>query len=405
MKDMDWKIWLVILALGLGGVFEILKHAPHAAASKGWDMDFFGGNNGTPYNVKNNGARAHRPKAEAAQVEPVKKEASPELQAFIAANTPQSTEFMHGDKGAEGKPEAKKKADNEYEIYIDPVTGKMYRKKKKKKKGGIAPQVEEEVVEAKKEEPKKEEESIDSAIEDALVTRNFTPPPPDNKPKTFMSLEEWVGRLLSHPDLKETKKFIEAYRNNMVTADIFYKIVAMMVEDSRPDMKALGVLCAGLSPSVMSFQVLADIVRTIPSTEKARRDAEGFVNQYADLGNLYLLERILKAPSSSFYTVLAAKKLELSVQRYLSPEANKPPTDPSVQSNGQHSNAGYFQRFVSILESLVTNPDQEISSQANTTLAGLRAHMSLSAPPDAPPAAADQPPGDLPPTQASTQSL
>jgi hypothetical protein len=218
-----------------------------------------------------------------------------------------------------------------------------------------------------------------------------------------MTLEEWAARLLGHPDLNETKKFIEAYRNNLVTADIFYKIMAMMLEDSRPEMKDLGVLCAGMTPSVLSFQYLADIVRTIPSTEKVRRYAEGFVNQYADLGNLYLLERILRAPSTNFSTVLAAKKLELSVQRYLSPEANKPPSDPTAQSTGQHSNAGYFQRFVVILESLVKSQDQEIAQQANTTLTDLRAHLTVG-PADAPPAT-DQQSGNTPPTQASTQSL
>jgi hypothetical protein len=411
MKDMDWKIWLIVGVLALGGAFEMLKkfRSHRVKTASGWDLDFFGGsnNNSTPYNVKNR-AQAQRPQAHSApkaEAEPVKRPASPELEAFIAANTAQSTEFLHGEKGAEGKPEGdlkKKKAESEWEIYVDPVTGKMYRKKKKKKKDGAeAPIVpEEQVAEQKKEEePERDDETVQDALREAIVTRNMTPPT-GAKPKPYATLEEWVAKLLGHPDLNETKKFIEAYRTSLVSADIFYKIVNMMIEDSRQQMKELGVMAAGLTPSVMSFQILAEVSRTTPTSDSLRQAADGFIANYSDLGNLYILERILRAPSVSYTTVLAARRLEVSAQRYLSPELNQPPADPSQASTGVHSNASHFQRFVLILETLVRSPDQEVSTQANSTLTDLRARLN-SAPGGGPNPSADTDPNATP-TQAST---
>lgn len=407
MKDTDWKIWLLVGVIALGGAFEMLKkfRSNRIQTQAGWDLDFFGSsNNTTPYNVKGGKAQAHRPQSPtpAVHAEPMKKQASPELEAFIAANSQTSTEFEHKEKGEEGKPDAKKKADAEYEIYVDPVTGKMYRKKKKKKKDGASAPIVEEVamIESQKEEPRRSDDNIDNALQEAIVTRNLTPPV-GPKPKPYASLDEWATKLLSRPDLNETKKFIEAYRMSTVSADIFYKIVNMMIEDSRAQMKDLGVLCAGMTPSVMSFQILAEIVRTTPTSDSLRQSADGFVNNYSDLNNLYVLERVLAAPSTSYSTILAAQKLEASAQRYLSPELNKPPADPSQAATAQHSNSSYFQRFVSLLEGLQRSPDQEVSAQATTTLTDLRNRLNPNGTPAPPTAASDDP--NLPPPQASTQ--
>lgn len=413
MKDSDWKIWLLVGVLALGGAFELLKkfRSNRIQTQAGWDLDFFGnGNNSTPYNVKGFKGQTHRPRAAApavAHAEPLKKQAPPELEAFIAANSQTSTDFEHKEKGAEGKAAAEKKAEAEYEIYVDPVTGKMYRKKKKKKKkeGADAPIVEETaMIESPKEEPKRADDNIDNAIQEAIVTRNLTPPV-GPKPKPYATLDEWVAKLLGRPDLNETKKFIEAYRMSTVSADIFYKIVNMMIEDSRPQMKDLGVLCVGMTPSVMSFQILAEIVRTTPTSNSLRQSAEGFVNNYADLNNLYVLERVLAAPSSAYSTILASQKLEVSAQRYLSPELNKPPADPTQASTAQHSNSSYFQRFVSLLEGLARSPDQEVSLQATTTLADLRNRLNPNGTPAVPPTAAAEGDPNLPPPQASTQAF
>jgi len=404
MQDLNWKTWGLIFVLAIGLAFEGIKRLP--ADKTQWDADNlkFPSAAIKPYQVKYKKnppdiLPMHQPAGRPAAVKAGGHTVSREtIEKFIAANSTQKNEFGHVDKGTEGKDaKAKKKKkgdDDEYEIIVDPKTGKRYRRKKKKIVKIEEPKVEVAKEEPKKEEPKSSDDEIEGLMNEA-ITNGSLPPTNDKADTPFADLEEWKKRLLTRPDPKETRRFIEHYKNDLVTADIFYKIVSMMIEDSRPQMKELGVLCAGLTPSVMSFQVLADVIKAERSGSSLRTYTQSFIARYSDLNNLHILERILKSPSSSFVAVMATKSLDASVTRYLSPAMNKPPKNATTQTTG-HSNSGFFMRFVNILNALVRNPDSSVSTQARTTLANLNNLRTLNAPDTLAP-------GTPPPSQASTQ--
>lgn len=388
MQDLNWKTWGLVFLVAIGAAFEGLKRLPNSGIR--WDFENIklSAANTTPYQVK------YQRQVRAPQIKPLRPNTASmvggasvsreALEKFIAANATHKGEFAHKEKGGEGMPvaadaKAKKKKkklkdDEEWEIVVDPATGKRYRRKVKK-----VAKVEDVQPEMYKEEPKKEsssdsDEDIDGLLSKAISTGTL-PPTEDKADSPYADLEEWKRRLLNSPDAAETRRFIEHYKNNLVTADIFYKIVNMMVEDSRPQMQELGVLCAGLTPSVASFQVLIEVIKAERSGSSVRTYSESFMTRYSDLNNLHVLERILTAPTSSFAGVKAAERLDASAAIYLSPSKNKPSRTSASTAQAGHSNSGYYRRFVAILEALTRNPDTELKDKAAATLANLKSLM------------------------------
>ncbi len=417
MNDMNWKTWALVIVVAMGITFEAIKRLPNDNSKWTANNLKFENAKSTPYQVKykrvnSNTAPGILPmKTQVVHVAGNAAVNRETIEKFLAANTTHTSEFNHAGKGAEGKDaklKKKKKDDGDYEIIIDPRTGKRYRRKKKK----VAKVEEVKAPEVAKEEPKKEEAKKDDDIDGLMnqaIAQGGLPPVNDQADSPHVDLEEWKRRLLTRPDAAETRRFIEHYKNSIVTAEIFYKITALMIDDPRPPMKDLGVLCAGLTPSVLSFQVLADVVKEERSGSNLRKYSESFMNTYSSLGNLYVLERVLKSPSSSFMAVQATKRLDTSANTYLAPSKNKPPKGTSTTAAASHSNANYFRRFVTILQTLVRNPDAQVNEQARQTLATINTLMSVNGVPATvtPPANGSTPPAaaNTPPAQASTQPL
>ena len=115
----------------------------------------------------------------------------------------------------------------------------------------------------------------------------------------FTSLEEWRRLLLTTPDLAETRVFIQHYQDNLVSAEVFYKIVNEMIADSRTEMKQLGVMCAGVTPSVISFTILAGVEKTEATASAVRNQATGFLSHYATLTYVHILRSIMSGSAPS----------------------------------------------------------------------------------------------------------
>ncbi len=400
MEDMNWKTWALIFIIAMGAGLEAIKRLP--GTPSGLDLEKAGLLSGTPYNVKlknapmtlgGRPAGLPAPKAMVIGGQTISRET---LEQFAAANKPEKTDFDHILKGMADKNKAlaakkKLKDGEEYEIFVDPKTGKRY-KRKKKKSAKVEPKKVEEIakVEPKKEEPANDEPKIEDLMAAALTTGQL-PPAPNAPANQFADLEEWKKRLLTQPNVAETRTFIEQYKSSIVSTEIFYKITTMMVEDSRPQMKELGVLCAGSTPSVLSFSLLAEIYRTERSGSSIRNYADGFLAQYSNAANLGTLEQVMRSPTSNDVASLALKRLDAAAEKLLSPALNKQksPGATSTTTATAHPNASYFQRFVVILQTMVRGTDATITSQAKTSLTSLQHLMNpngLPAAPNAPPA-------------------
>ncbi len=295
MNDLNWKTIALITLVLMGVLFEGLKRLPKGIVDV-QALKFDAGQ--TPYQVKFKSGVNPPSMVAPATMLPLPKHSAglaqvnrETLEKFIAANKTHASDFQH--TGTEpAKANAKKKKskplaeDEEWEVFVDPKTGKTM-KRRRKKMAKLDLYVPEAPKEAKKEEPKKEDD-VDHIMNEAIAGRGL--PPVGGKADTPQAdLEEWKRRLLARPDAAETRRFIEHYNNGLVSAEIFYKIIALMLDDSRPQMKELGVLCAGLTPSVVSFQVLAEVLKEERSGSSLRKYSEGFLAQYSTMGRLAIL--------------------------------------------------------------------------------------------------------------------
>lgn len=380
MQDNNWKIWALIAALFVGISFEMIKRMPKDSPRSAWDSDNLNdGNRQEPYSIrlqKNQSKTLVATKVAANSQAQATRE---QLEKFIRENAPTQTQFGHDNKEGETKAAAavkKKKDDDEWEEVIDPKTGKKIRRKKKKKHAKKEDKKQEVKPVAKEEPPKKNDHDLDSAIDDAINSGATAPAPPTDQDQAYNSLEDWIKRLLGRPDLAETKKFIQQYNSRLVSAEVFYKVTDMMLEDSRPEMKRLGVLCLSSTPSVMSFQMLAQVINQERSGSKIRQDAERAVLRYADMINMSVIETILRSPTPSYSTVVAAQTLETAARRYLSLEAARPPRP--TQTSTASSSATYFRRYIAILEGLSKSTDASVKDQAGRTLTSLQSLLSPS---------------------------
>lgn len=395
LNDLNWKTGLLIAVIVLGASLEIIKRLPQGDSLPTAEVRS-GQVQAQHYNVRAQRVAGRgqppamlpaprltppaRPIAKAAQIPAMTKE---QMEKF-AKSLPKTTEFEHDKK----KAKKKKGKDDEWEIVVDPVTGK--RIKRRKKKVAKAEEKKEEVVQ--KEEPKKDEEppaaeednDIDAAVAAAMTTGRAPLSNSTQPDDAFASAQEWMRKLLSRPNLAETKRFIDHYNKALVTPDVFYKVVHAMVTDSRAEMKKLGVLCLGSTPSVLSFQMLAQVIKAERAGSPAQKDAEGFADGYKEIGRLPLLERVLRSSSGSFPTVLATQKVEASAEKHLN-TANQQQQNGAAQPAAPVRNySTNFQRFVPVLNNLTKSKDQAIKDQAARTLGVLNNLLNNSGTPVSP---------------------
>ena len=383
MPDTNWKTWALIAAVLVGISIEMIKRMPKDSPAAAWDRDnLTEGHRQEPYNIRLQAAQSKQPTAAKVGANSQSQVTREQLERFLKDNSTTQTQFEHVNKDGETKTAAavkKKKDDDEWEEVTDPKTGKKVRRKKKKKQAKKEDKKEEVKPVVKEEAPKKtQDHDLDNAIDEAVAYGVMNPAPPVNQNEALNSLEDWIKRLLGRPDLNETKRFIEQYNNRLVSAEVFFKVTDMMLEDSRLEMKRLGVMALSLTPSVMSFQMLAQVVHQERSDSKIRQDAERAILRYADMINMGVIETVLRTPTPSYSTVVAAQTLETAARRYLSLDAARP--RPPSQTSTASTSATYFRRYIAILETLSKSTDASVKDQAGRTLNSLQTLLSPSQP-------------------------
>ncbi len=352
MFEDNWKTWTLIALLACGGAFEVIKNLPlnRQTVSRDTLTDADSG----LYSV-----RAGQPTKVAANSIPSDRAAAPtiskaDLQAFIAAHATKKTEFEHKNKGAEGKAKKKKTAKK--------------KKAKKKKPTSIETDV------AFQSERFKRDLDTDSALNEVVATGALTPAPAQPKKEVFNTLEDWIKILLTQPELLATRHFVEKYQNAKVSAEIFYKIVALMVEDPRIEMKKLGLLALGLTPSMLSFQVLAEVQKVERADSEVGVTTNELLTRYTDVNQLRSLEQVLRQGTPVHATLLATQLLDQSAKRNLSvtPAADSSSGEVAAHSPTASANAPLYERFLTVLLDLTRSEDSTLANQAGLTLSQLQ---------------------------------
>jgi hypothetical protein len=187
-------------------------------------------------------------------------------------------------------------------------------------------------------------------------------------PHTFLTLDQWKKRLLTTPDTAETKIFIQQYKQHLVTEEVFYEIVALMLKDSRTTMQTEGMLALSSTPSVKSFEQIVAKQSTEQTSSPLYQTETQALATYSQLTNLDVLKEVLAAGPSSAVLSAALTQLNTAITANLTSSTS----DPSAQGA---KNISYFSGFSALLAKLSTNSDQSISNQAQTAESALLANQ------------------------------
>jgi hypothetical protein len=356
----------------------LLKHLP-GKENVVWEKENLRyGYEGKPYSVRELPKKLRAPSKPALHVAGDQKVLAEALKSYSTATAQVATEAepkVASAKDAAAAKKKKKAKDDEYEEVIDPVTGKKVKRKKKK--------------EAKKEEEKKPSETavastpvpqdpgpqqdertdaaaIAAAIAQSAATGDLPLPIKNSTLPPFASLEDWERLLLQRPDLAETKVFIQSFKNHTVSSDIYYKIAKMMLNDSRPEMKSLGVLVAGSNASVMSFQMLAGVAKSGSGDPKT--NAQKYIDAYSNsISNLQILLGVLRGTDGTA-AAAALHEFDQAATKFLANNAASTGGGGVTRGQSGGGTAAQFKPFVQVLQTLSHSTDATLASQAGQSL-------------------------------------
>ena len=381
MVEANWKSYGLIALVGLFLFTQLLRHLPGTQSLVPWETEGIHlSRNDQPYSVKTTEGRpAYHPRLKIDHIS-LHGGISPEqLQKFAAANAAatETAAPVKAEDKADDKTKKKLEKCDEKNPKVDPKTGLALECKKKKSKDAVKPVLSETPAPSTSTPTEAKGNSDGGGIGNDTLGGGIAGQSSviaAKKDDQSDTLEAWQKRLLGAADLSETKVFIDRYQKGLVTADVYYQIVEQMVADSRDDMKQLGIMCAGVTPSVISFQILAKVESGLPSDSTVRASAETYLAHYSDLTYLGILARVLRTPASDYSTVAATQRLDTSAQRYLRLSTATPANTKSIARV-----ALYFQPFVAILTGLEKSTNTTLAYQSKRALTDVQSLVASAA--------------------------
>ena len=157
-------------------------------------------------------------------------------------------------------------------------------------------------------------------------------------PKT---LAEWQKYILTTPNTQHTQFMIQMYQSSLLTADIYFQILGMMIADTRDQMRTLGVLVAGSAPSSNSFNTLLNEATSIKEVSNVRAQAQSYLRTYAQLVNIKYLLSVFSQNASSSSVSVALNLLQIAVKPYIAVAANAAATNVKASAETHAAMASY----------------------------------------------------------------
>ncbi len=198
---------------------------------------------------------------------------------------------------------------------------------------------------------------------------------------TEAELTNWEKLLLVTPNHRETTRFISLFQSKQVTAEVFYGIIGQMLNDGRTQMRSLGVMALGATPSVRSYEML------IATSEVESGPVKTQANSY--LGRTYnrpqavniLYGALVKPEANTSVQLQALKNLEAllgNVRQTASVETQTGEVEaPAAQSAISPNVIRYFSLLQSnVIPLLKQSPDQEVRNLAETVSSQLAAAVN-----------------------------
>src|SRR5690606_28647001 len=105
--------------------------------------------------------------------------------------------------------------------------------------------------------------------------------------------EDWAKLILGQPNRAEVLRMIEFYQSNLITAEVFYGILAAMFETNNENQQLLAVEAAGSMASPSSFVFLMSALKSIRSGTPIANAVTMRLNNYQSVGNVSHLRPVL----------------------------------------------------------------------------------------------------------------
>lgn len=182
-------------------------------------------------------------------------------------------------------------------------------------------------------------------------TQNNQPLPPEGAEKEkaeVPGLEEWVRRVLNQPSLEETTNLINYRNSNLISPEVFYSVVNLMLEDSRLRMRELGIHAVNATPGYRSFVILAQFLQDEPHGSGARSSANQAFDRYAQFPYLSVIESVVRSQEA---TPVREKAINLVVNSANLNLKSKAATS-SPELSEQNNNNPVVKRYTDLLAGL-----------------------------------------------------
>ena len=189
-------------------------------------------------------------------------------------------------------------------------------------------------------------------------------------PPTTAQLTDWENLLLVTPNHRETTRFINLFQTKQVSAEVFYGIVGQMLNDGRTQMRSLGVMALGATPSVTSYEMLVTTVETESGTVKSQASTylERTYNRTQAVNILYgVLKKREVAPATQLQALKNLSALLTSTRKpgSINPETGETETPAKTENVNQQHVIQYFRLLqAEVIPSLTQSQDPEIRQLA-----------------------------------------
>jgi hypothetical protein len=191
------------------------------------------------------------------------------------------------------------------------------------------------------------------------------------------AFEEWRNLLMARPDVVLMDRFIREFQSNLVTANVFYAILDLMIQDKNPKFHELAVRGAGAVTTLQSFDFLVSAIHSLPSGSIAANHAQNELYEYDSPMAIPVIHTILTARAGSADVVLlAVQSLDRSTQNYLE---RAPATPPNTPPN-TNSNLILYRGLLPTLENILNQyaGQREIAEPARRAVDRIRARFGQS---------------------------
>ena len=377
MKE-NWKLYTVVICIGIGGLVETLRSiSTNHFHTRGTQVDRAEVNrlDLRPYVAATRPATRPSFTRKAVKSQRTKKTfPNRGLNRLMNSNNHkekvESTDFNKKKTKTKGK---FKKGQDKKKL----AKKKEAEKKAAEKKAAELKKKEEERLAKEKRKEEEEENESDYADSSSPQSENY-PAHIQNDPKKDkndeglpVTLEDWYPLVLDQPHFKNTNMLVDYFRSNVITAELFYQILNLMIDDERDLIKQYGIDAAGNVVGAESFKILIKAMDSPATPVALVNRAKLRLQTYYTVAALPLLQSVLSTSTSSLTLVEASSAVE-SISRRASEVAEE---ETASQEEGTprreiaELQPELFNSIIPVLQELVdTNIDASVISSAQAAL-------------------------------------